>query len=866
MTLSPGQTLSFYEILGPLGAGGMGEVYRARDTRLEREVAIKVLPDELADDDERLRRFEREAKTLASLNHPNVAGIHGVDQEGHVCFLALELVPGEDLATRLARGPLPLNEALEICRQIAEGLEAAHEAGVIHRDLKPANVRVTPEGVPKILDFGLAKPIRPKTTQQGTSSAESDSYLLTEEGLVLGTPTYMSPEQARGKPVDRRTDIWAFGCVLYECLAGRRAFEGESMTDVLAAIVGDEPDWSRLPAMPARVEELLRRALTKDPRLRLQDAGEARVLLFLSANEPVHLQQRGSVGSSRSRSLRSVVLTATLSLASLIAGLWIGSSYPADPGSETVSDKPSFHGMLHEFGNDESPGRVAISPDGTRVAWAEKKRLQVRALGGELEPRTIFAWDGELWGTFAWSPDGLEIAFVDKEALWRIRAEGGVPHRFADFDGLLMDPDLEWLDDGRIAYVVEEGIAAVSEGGERMILVEIDRSEIVHLHEFVLLPGGGAALAIPHVVGGGAETVELFRNGERKELVPTAVTEPGLVQVRPDGSLFWKEEGRGLLWRVPLSLEDFEVGESQLVAEECYWPSLSNDGALAYLTLEGAVGDEENQELGWVDRSDGSFTPLGRRHTEIWGAMLSADGRQIVFTTSEHKKSETWVHDVERGVSTVRITRDDGSAISLFFPDGRIGVTPITAKGTFVYAPSGKGDPELLDGPIWSVSPEGTVFVTSGWTPPGASPYYLSGPGVEGGKRLLLSGEHGELFHELSSDGEWMLYSSKRTGARQVFLTRFPPTEDEEWSVSAEGGEAAWFGDEGDEIFFVNEVVVHRVAFETEPVVRLGTPEPLFPLPANTDVLDYDGSNRFLCRRRLRSGKSRVYVDTDWAK
>ena len=282
MPLTAGQSLSFYEILGPLGAGGMGEVYRAKDTRLEREVAIKILPEELADDEERLRRFEREAKTLASLSHPNVGGIHGVDQEGDVCFLALELVPGEDLAARLSRGPLPVDEAIDVCRQIAEGLEAAHEAGVVHRDLKPANVCVTPEGVVKILDFGLAKPMGPKATPSGTSSAESDSFFMTEEGLVLGTPTYMSPEQARGKPVDRRTDNWAFGCVLFECLVGRRAFGGDVVADILVAIMSEEPDWDALPPLPLRVSELLRRTLSKDPRSRLRDAGEARVQLELA--------------------------------------------------------------------------------------------------------------------------------------------------------------------------------------------------------------------------------------------------------------------------------------------------------------------------------------------------------------------------------------------------------------------------------------------------------------------------------------------------------------------------------------------------------------------------------------------------------
>jgi serine/threonine protein kinase len=280
MSLTTGQTLSFYEILGPLGVGGMGEVYLAKDTRLEREVAIKVLPEELADDEERLRRFEREAKTLASLNHLNVAGIHGIDQVQDTCFLAMELVPGEDLEQRVKRGALPLDEALDVCRQIAEGLEAAHEAGVIHRDLKPANVRITPDGVVKILDFGLAKPMYSKASGDSSSGvAEHDSFLMTEEGVVLGTPTYMSPEQARGKPVDRRTDIWAFGCVLFECLTGQRAFVGGSLTDILAAIVREDPDLSLLPRVPASVRTLLVRCLTKDPRARLRDIGEARVLL-----------------------------------------------------------------------------------------------------------------------------------------------------------------------------------------------------------------------------------------------------------------------------------------------------------------------------------------------------------------------------------------------------------------------------------------------------------------------------------------------------------------------------------------------------------------------------------------------------------
>jgi serine/threonine protein kinase/tetratricopeptide (TPR) repeat protein len=310
MPLAAGQSLTFYEILGPLGAGGMGEVYRARDTRLEREVAIKVLPEELADDEERLRRFDREAKTLASLNHPNVAGIHGIDQVDEICFIAMELVPGEDLAARIARGPLPVNEALDVCHQIAEGLEAAHEAGVVHRDLKPANVRITPKGVVKLLDFGLAKPLRPETPDQGTTAAEPDSALMTGEGLVLGTPTYMSPEQANGEPVDRRTDVWAFGCVLYECLTGTRVFSGGTTLSVIAAVMECQPDWGALPrATPPAVERLLRRCLVKDPGERLRDIGEARLAL-IEAKRSETADAAAAATRPQSRTLRVVMLIA----------------------------------------------------------------------------------------------------------------------------------------------------------------------------------------------------------------------------------------------------------------------------------------------------------------------------------------------------------------------------------------------------------------------------------------------------------------------------------------------------------------------------------------------------------------------------
>ena len=433
MSFSAGQTLSFYEILGPLGAGGMGEVYLARDTRLDREVAIKVLPEELAGDEDRLRRFEREAKTLASLNHPNVAGIYSIDQQVDTCFLAMELVSGEDLEDRLKRGALPLDEAFDICRQIAEGLEAAHEAGVVHRDLKPANVRITAEGAVKVLDFGLAKPIGPKARKSGTTSAQSDSFLATSEGMILGTPTYMSPEQARGKPVDRRTDIWAFGCVLYECLTGARAFQGDAFGDLIAAILEHDVDLGSLPdATPPRVRELIARCLAKDPRTRLRDLGEARVLLErVRAGKDLG----GGAGSepARRRSpgwaiAAALVVGGAMALgAAALAGGW--SSPQSRLAVRTSIDLPQ--GLVL----DSVDRAIALSPDGSRVALIAEnvvdgsKQLYLRSLD-RLEVSPVPGTEGASYPF--WSPDGRSIGFFAGLKLKRIDLPGGIVRTLCD--------------------------------------------------------------------------------------------------------------------------------------------------------------------------------------------------------------------------------------------------------------------------------------------------------------------------------------------------------------------------------------------------------------------------------------------------
>jgi serine/threonine protein kinase len=399
MALSPGTRLGPYEILGPIGAGGMGEVYRARDPRLGREVAIKALPDAFSADPERLARFDREARALAALSHPGIAAIHGIEESDSGRFLVLEMVEGETLATRLSRGPLPVEEALTACSRIAEALEAAHERGLIHRDLKPANVMLTPDGTIKVLDFGLAKAVERETSETELSRSPTVSEPATREGAVLGTAAYMSPEQARGQPLDKRTDVWSFGCVLYEALTGRRAFGSDTLSDTITAVLSHEPDWDALPtATPSLVRSLLRRCLQKDRKRRARDLGDARIEIEEALSQPEWPQEPAAAVPSASRRLGRPGLVWGAGGA-LVGGLVIGlvawgtmgalvrtagrsrqvSRFTlTHPGSEHLTNHPGYD--------------VSISRDGAHVFYtvgqAEGRSLYVRSLD-DSEPRML---------------------------------------------------------------------------------------------------------------------------------------------------------------------------------------------------------------------------------------------------------------------------------------------------------------------------------------------------------------------------------------------------------------------------------------------------------------------------------------------
>ncbi|MHC4996733.1 MAG: protein kinase domain-containing protein, partial [Planctomycetota bacterium] len=436
MSLTDGQQLGAYTVVGPLGAGGMGEVYRATDTKLDREVAIKVLPDVMAANPERVARFEREAKTLASLNHPLIAAIYGFDEAGGKRFLVLELVEGPTLADRLKQGPLPLEEALDVARQIAEALEVAHEHGIIHRDLKPANVKVTPEGAVKVLDFGLAKAMAEEETHGDPEESPTIQTDFTQAGAILGTAAYMSPEQARGRRVDKRCDIWSFGCVLYQCLTGDSIFRGETVTDSLGAVLHKQPEWERLPeGTPPTVQLLLRRCLAKDVKRRMRDIGDARIELEAAIADPTSSALGLAAGAiqaeagGRSKPRSNAAVLAAFVIGGLVVGLgmWTfltesGHFIPSSEVDRSVAKAPLIL-EGHDIGRRRH--RVQISPDGRRIAYMRNDGIWIQELD-QWAPRMLPGTEDAV-GIF-WSYDSRRIAFGHQgKKLFKINIDGGAP-------------------------------------------------------------------------------------------------------------------------------------------------------------------------------------------------------------------------------------------------------------------------------------------------------------------------------------------------------------------------------------------------------------------------------------------------------
>jgi serine/threonine-protein kinase len=808
MTLAAGTRLGSYEVVAQIGAGGMGEVYQAHDTMLGREVAIKVLPANFVNDPERLSRFQREARMLAALNHANIATIYGLEQSGGVTCLVMELVPGETLAERVKAGPLPMEEALKIAEQIAEALEAAHEKSIIHRDLKPANVKVTPEGKVKVLDFGLAKAFAGDAANEDISNSPTLSMAATRQGVILGTAAYMSPEQAKGKAVDKRTDIWAFGAVLYELLAGEAAFQGEDVGDILAEVVKAEPDWTRLPeATPPPIRTLLRRCLRKDKRQRLQDAAGVRIEIEDAIAAPKDVGATAPVATPRSNLSRAVATALAIITVVALWGWWRA----ARPVEQSLQP---LERLDVDLGPDVSLGSsygadVILSPDGTRVVYVSQGRLFTRRLD---QPNATELTETQ--GAFApfFSPDGQWVAFFTPGKLEKISVEGGAAIALCDS---VAGRGGSWGDDGNIiaALDVNVGLSRIpSAGGQPTSVTEVQSGEGNHRWPQVL-PGSKAVLFTVNsgmAAGYDGANIELVSLADHRR--KTLVRGGTFGRYLPSGHLIYVN--RGTLFAVPFDLDRLEVRgtPSQTLNQVSYTPSngtaqidFSQTGTLIYRSGGGGGGLSTVQ---WLDAS-GKTQPLLAKPDAYERPVLSPDGNRLALYTSD-----IWVYEWKRDTMT-RLTFGPGRSIyPVWSPDGRYIVFQ-GPGGLFWTRSDGSGKPLPLTQSKnrqlpYSFSPDGKRLAFHELSPQTQDdiwtvPLEVDASGLRAGKpEAFLQTPFDERQGAFSPDGRWLAYSSNESGTYQIYVRAFPD-KGGKWQISNSGGVEPVFSRNGRELFFRTE-------------------------------------------------------------
>jgi Tol biopolymer transport system component len=872
MTLHSGTHLGPYAITAALGAGGMGEVYRAKDTKLGRDVALKILPASFTNDPERVARFRREAQVLASLNNPHIAQIHGLEEANGTQFLVLELVDGESLDKRIARGPIPVDEALGIAKQIAEALEAAHEKGIIHRDLKPANIALTKGGQVKVLDFGLAKAV--ETTNGSLEAMNSPTItspaLMTGVGVILGTAAYVSPEQARGTVVDKRTDIWAFGCVLYEMLSGCKPFDGVTLTDVVAAVMKNEPDWQALPpATSLAIRSLLHRCLKKDPAVRLHDIADARIEIQEAfANPAPVLIDVPHVGRTRTH-VGALLMAAGVAVALTLAVQFIFQR-PELSVSRFVTrlDLNLPAGVDLYAGN--APG-VALSPDGRRVAFigvsAALRQLYVRNLD-RIDSVPLRGTDPTQ--TLFFSPDGTAIGFIQSDRLLK---------RVSLSDGLVVtlahDADQysggTWASDGRITFSQNGALVQVAaSGGPISQLTTPDRTKS-EFHMWPTTVEGGKIVLFTSVIGNtDVRHIEaLSTDTGRRRLVVDAAMFP---LYAPTGHLMFFRDG-GLI-AAPFDARRLEVtGPPVRVVDDVGVDvlgsplvALSSAGSLAY-----APSGASRSRFVWVSRQ-GIEQPITDTPTRSQGGHLAPDGQRIALQMN----GRLWLYDLTRA-TLARLTSPEflGFSFPAWTPDGKR-IVFRTRTGMRLFDVNGSGHSEPVMGSTGmqdiptSVSPDGKMlaFIRQGGDT--AGDIYVVSLSGDSPPRPVVNTSAYEGGAQFSPDGKWLAYVSDDSGQFQVYLRPFPGPE-RRWAVSTQGGSFPLWRRDGKELFYRNgnKMMAVDVSDTSPSEVTLSTPRVLFDQRYTFETLtsaNYDVSpdgQRFLMVKD-ESGAGRLTMVLNW--
>jgi serine/threonine-protein kinase len=869
-----GRTLSHFEVTAKLGEGGMGKVYRATDSKLGREVAIKVLPAEFVADEDRLARFEREARMLAALNHPNVAGIHEVGQEGGVHFLVMELAVGETLAELVKRGPLSRDQAIRTALQIAEGLEAAHERGIVHRDLKPANVMVDAGGGVKILDFGLAKAWAEGAAGEGALSMGATlTAEMTQPGAILGTAAYMSPEQASGEPADKRSDIWSFGVVVVEMLTGKRLFGGPSPSATLAAVLKDPVSLENLPAdTPPPVRLLVARCLARDRTRRLRDIGEARIALEAAQSgrdySPLVAAAAATAGAETRASSRRWLLGGLGAILLVVAAIVIGRSLESpteDPQvSRLVVPVPSAL-QLHIL---DGAYAMALSVDGRRLAYVASEEdelaIFVRDLAG-FDATRVTGTDGASYPFF--SPDGEWLGFFARGSLHKIPVTGGAPRRLCDANPTRGGA---WSPNGFI-YFSENGggLFRISEAGGERERVETGQAELdgkAHYFPYALPDGSGVITHPRDRENPGPANRLALLDIARNEW--TSLPEGTQAQYVDPGFLL-VHVGRGDIEAIPFDLASHEVtGEPLPVLGGVYrapnfggaFFAVSTGGTLAF--LPGGFDRElkrvtrEGRETSLVDEIRGFRMP-----------RLSPDGRRLAVVV-DPRPSEVWVYDLGTATRS-KLSRTAHSLVPVWTPEGA--AVTFTASSNLHRAPAdGSRPPErVLELPV--------AQYAGSWSPDGATLVYWDTAGEstdiwllaeDGSRHAVVAGDAHEWEARLSPDGRWLAYQSWESGQIETYVVAFPDGSNKR-TVSRGGGRNPAWSSDGREIFYHDGESMFAVSVSVGATLEVGKPERLFGWPEglvhNFDVFP-DGQSFVMVRTDPDDAPDRFRVVLNWSR